>query len=262
MLPQINLNKPTESLLRKVTSSAECSKDFVSLVAVGHAQQIRHLERAAGLILMELPQVAKMYGGRADIDSEVLKECSKLILEKFGFLSIPEIKEAYRQYSTGEIVVKGAEMYGGEFNASQLGKILGAYSNRRRKVLGMYLREKEEEKEKAAREEKQRIMKAAFDKEFPRMIERAKTEISEWREVPAYWYEAANKRNMIQFNQGEAVAIFEEAQQLAKIEIQAEQEGRVLTLKDVIQNQKKDPIERAKVIARKITVFRKVLGKK
>lgn len=229
------------------------------MVAMGHGEQIKHIPRAVGRVLLELPQVVKLYGGRTDIDNEILKECAKLIIEKFGFISIPEIKEAYRQWSIGEISVKGAEMYGGEFNASQLGKILGAYVTRRRKVLGTYLREKEEQKEAERREERHLIMKEAFDNEFPTIIAKATLSITDWRDVPAFWYEAANKRGMIKFEQGEAVQIFKDAQDLEKAERTSEEEESK-TLADIFSKQQGNPLERAKVIARKLTVFRKVLA--
>lgn len=259
MLPQTSLNRFTESLLKKVTSSADCSKDFVSIVASGHMEQIRHIPRAVGRVLMELPQVVKLYGGRTDIDNDILKECAKLIVEKFGFLSLYEIKEAYRQYSIGEITVKGAEMYWGEFNTSQLGKILGVYSDRRKKVLGLYLREIEEEKQRLEREEKNRERKEAFEIEFPKMIERAKSEMTQWQDVPEYWYDAAIKRGWIEFVHGEAVEFFVEAQEIAKKEMQANEEEKILSLNDIFQRQAQDPMKRAKVIARKITVFRKLI---
>lgn len=253
------MTRYTESFLQKVTNDADCSIDFLKIVSAGYAEQIRHVPNAAGRILIELPQVVKLYGGRQDIDSEVLKECAKLIVEKFGMISVLEIKEAYRQWSTGETNIKGAEMYFGEFNAGQLGKILGAYTDRRKKVLGVYLREKEEMQEAQSREEKKRIMKEAFDREFPLMIEAAKLTVTDWRDIPAFWYEAANNRGMIHFDRGEAVQIFKDAQDLAKLELQAEQEEKVMYLGDVFRRENKDPLERAKVIARKLTVFRKLI---
>lgn len=247
-----------ENYLPKVTSKAECSEGFAALVIRGYYSQIKKLDQPAGQIFMELRDTVKLYGGRKEIDPEVLKECSRLIIDKFPHISVPEIREAYRQWSAGEIEVKGAEMYGGEFNAAQVGKIIGAYCEKRRGVLSAYLREREEEKDREAQAEKRRIMQEAFDAEFPRMIERARNEITDWREVPAYWYESANKRGMIKFEPGEAVKIFTDAQELERIERANEQEESV-TLSDIFRQQEKDPVERAKVIARKLTVFRKLI---
>lgn len=232
-------------------------QDFAALVIAGYGKQIRHTEQAAGQIFIELGQVVKLYGGRSEIDPEVLKEATKNIIDNFGFISVAEIREAYRQWANGETKVKGAEMYGGEFNAAQVGKIISAYCDRRKKVLGAYLREKEEQLEQEQREEKKRIMQEAFDKEFPRMIDRAREEITDWREVPEYWYSAAMKRDLIQFEHGEAVQIFKDAQELERMERANEEEA--VTLADVFRQQEKNPIERAKVIARKLTVFRKLI---
>lgn len=202
-----------------------------------------------------LPTIAMMYGQRTEASDLMWKECIRMVYEKFPYLSVVELKEAYRQWSIGEIEVKGAEMYGGEFNAGQLGKILGAYSERRRKVLGTFLREKEAAQERLKREERNRAMQEEFDAKFPAMIANAK--ISDWREVPAFWYESALKRGMIQFEPGEAKQLFEDAKELELIERANEQE--LNTLGDVFRQAEKDLIERAKVIARKLTVFRKLI---
>lgn len=247
--------------MQKVTSDADCSIDFLKIVAAGYAEQIRHIPNAVGRVLIELPQVVKLYGGRQDIDSEVLKECAKLIVEKFGMISVLEIKEAYRQWSTGETNVRGGEMYGGEFNAGQLGKILGAYVEKRKMVLGAYLREKEEQQERERKDQKRKIMKEAFDRQFPQLIEDAKTSITDWRDIPAFWYDAANDRGMISFEHGEAVAIFAEAQELERKE-RIDNKGENMTLNDIFRKEKSDPIGRSKVIARKLTVWKKLINNK
>lgn len=213
---------------------------------------------AGKTINLVLPTVAQLYGQKSPAADYTWSEATKLIIDKFPYLSINEIKEAYRQYFTGEIEAKGAEMYRGEFNVGSLGKILSAYSERRKKVLGTYLREKEEQKDREGQERKRRIMQDAFNREFPKMIEKSRTEITDWREVPAYWYDSANKRGMIKFEQGEAVQIFQDAQELERIE-RANEQDESMTLADVFRRQENNPLERAKVIARKLTVFRKLI---
>lgn len=208
-----------------------------------------------------LPTIAQLYGQRNEVGDLIWKECTRLVYEKFPFLSVIELKEAYRQWSTGEIEVKGAEMYGGEFNVGQLGKILGAYCDRRKKVLGAFLRAKEDIQDQQRLNEKKEIMQRAFDDAFPGMIEKAKSEITDWRDVPAFWYDSALKRGMITFDQGEALQIFEDAKELEKIERIGEQEEKAATLADVFKQTEVDPANRAKVIARKLTVFRKLIAR-
>lgn len=250
------------SWLKVIASKADVKQDFAAIVIDGYSNQIRHTEQAAGQIFIELGQIVKLYGGRSEIDPEVLKESAKNIIDNFGFISVTEIREAYRQWANGETKVKGAEMYGGEFNAAQVGKIISAYCERRKRVLGTYLREKEGRREQEQRKEKKRIMQEDFEKEFPKMIERAREEITDWREIPAYWYQSAIDRDMISFEQGEAVQIFKEAQEIEKAERANDDEGKVMTLGDVFKQTEKDPLDRAKVIARKLTVFRKLIERK
>lgn len=249
------------SLLQKIAVETESTGDFVKFVAKSHANQIRHMDQVEAYrqIDLLLPTIAQMYGQRAEVDDLVWKECIRLVYEKFPFLSIAELKEAYRQWSTGEIEAKGAEMYGGQFNAGQLGKILGAYADRRKRVLGAYLREKEEIKEQEDRETRKRIAQEAFDTAFPHMIANAKKTITDWREVPVFWYDAAMSRKMIEFEPGEALRIFEDAKELELIERANEQEEGMKSLADVFRQEEKNPIERAKVIARKLAVFRKLI---
>ena len=264
MSPPGNSNEYSLSLKKKVIEQTDLPGSFVEIVIAGYDQQIRKSDvlNAKGAILMELPQIVKEYGGRENIPDSILKECVLLILKKFSMIAVFEIREAYRLWSIGEIAVKGGEMYGGQFNAGQLGKVLGAYCQNRKKVLGTYLREKEEMINAAKEQSNADFLRMKFEAEFPGMIQQAREENINWRKVPAYWYQAALDRDMISFEQGEAQLIYQEAMQIAKLELEQKEVGEgPKRLAHTLQ--KIDSVEelenRAKVIARKLTVFRKLI---
>lgn len=224
-------------------------------------------------IMQQVAHVAKSYGARREITEEIQKESTRLVQEQFAFLAPQEITEAYRQWAAGELNLrKGeAEMYGGQFDAAQLGKILAAYAERRRKIVGQYLRTRQEEYEQKAREESVARKKAEFEKQFPATIEKLKATAQDWRECPEWIYEAARKRGLITFdNAQEAQGIYEDALQLARMELQgvydeAKEKGgkSVFQMREIEREMKsEDSIEsRAKVIARKLSVFRKLCNK-
>lgn len=244
-----------------IAIKAEAQASFVHIVAKGHEQQMKHEDelRLKARLIVELPEVAKDYGARNEVRERTLTECVRMVIKKFGHLSIKEIGQAYRMLATGELEVKGAEMYGGDFNAMNLGKTLAAYDDKRKKVLGIYLRERNKALEEEKREQMHRTKQQKFDTEFPLMIEEARAKLKDWREVPAYWYEAAKSRGLIEMSKEEAWAIFEDAKQLAELEKQEDRSGN--TLVDILRKvEEKDENERAKVIARKLTVYRKLIN--
>lgn len=258
----------TSLVLQAARDSGQPSA-LVQAAANGYAAQLRQMppERAAAAVMMELPIVAQAYGGRREIDESVYKECVKLILSKFSALGANEIREAYRMKAAGELnMPKGkGEMWGGEFNAQQLGEVLTAYMESRRKALGAYIRAQQEQAESATRQARVEKMRREFEKNFPRRIEQIQN-AADWREVPEYVFDAARRRGLIRFEHGEAEAILDDARELARLEAQNEYEEareggasvfRLLSLRKMTEDEA--GLEaRAKVIARKISLFRKL----
>lgn len=242
----------------RVTDKTGCTKDFAKIVSDGYYNQIRHMEQPAGQIFIELGQVAKLYGAREKIDPEVMKEAARLIVERFSFISIGEIREAYRQKSTGDIKAPGSEMFGGEFNVDQLGKVLGAYCQKRKKVLGAYLSEKRDMEESKAREEREEKLRKQFEIDFPKLLEEAKENMTDWRQVPYHWYATAYRRGMLNLTEKEVEEIGAEAMRITKAE-QQEEKSEMNIMEALMKNEKSDPYQRAETIARKMIVFRKLI---
>lgn len=248
----------TSNLKKRVIDKAEASDATVTAVVTGYHDQLRRMEDPAKSLAQQLPFIAQEYGARTAIPYHIQAECVRLVLEKFGHIGLNEIREAYRLYAAGEIRVKGGEMYGGEFNAAQLGKVLSAYNEHRKGIISAYTEEIHalaDEQAEAERAEKSRI---EFDAKFRAWVEKARKEQTDWRDVPAYYYDAAMSRGMIQFESGEKRQIWEDALTMAEEEVredvQTEFGGK---LKAVVNEQ--DIEGRARAIAKKLSVFRKVI---
>lgn len=237
----------------------------------GYCAQLRHMDKAqaAGQLQVELEWVAENYGARGTVPSTVLSECTQFILAKFPGLGVNEIREAYRMKASGELEIpKGkGEMWGGVFNADQLGAVLAAYMEHRRKALAAYLRNAHEERERQWKEERERAKIEAFEAKFPALIEKMKAEAKDWRECPFYLYEAAKRRGLFRLAKEEANGIYQDALALARLELEGEyQEAQgggvsVFRLRELHRRAtSQESLEgRAKVIARQVTLYRKLV---
>lgn len=198
-------------------------------------------------LIIEIPAIAKEYGAKNEIGKRLLTECIRLIKRSFLELSIGEIREAYRLWASGEIKVKGAEMYSGQFNASQLGKILGVYVVNRKKVLNIYLREEQRMRQEKEIMERDEVWKNRFEREFLNSIKSKRQSIDHWRKVPVWWYRPIVQRGWIVFKEGEAHEIFEEAKRMVGLEKKLDD---TIGLTDQ---------ELARQIARRLSIYRKVI---
>ena len=237
-------------------------KTKIQLIARAYENQMQHADLVSvkAQLIEAIPLIAQEYGARHDITKNVIIECVRLILNKFAHLALSEIREAYREYVVGDLKVDGAETYGGEFNVSQMGKILAAYSESRKKILGEFFRQRDLHQfniEQANRKEK---MQAAFEIEFPAMLLKKREEITDWREIPEWWYRAIITREWIHFESGEAAKIFEEAKQLAAMELdRLEEERKQESISKRIVAKLPAIGDLSSSIARKLVIFRKVI---
>lgn len=253
-----------------LAKSLGCSQHNAEKAISGYHSQIRHMlpAEASAKVMQQVRHLADAYGARREISEPALFEAVKVIREKFSFLSVDEIAEAYRQWAAGELDMKkkDAEMYGGQFSAAQAGKILDAYSSNRKKIVGAYLREKQARNEQEAKEQADAKKIAAFDAKFPAIVAKMKSEAKDWRDCPFYIYQAAKDRGLFQIGKEEALEIYADAMSLARMEAenayeQAQGGGKgFFQLRDLARAvQDEEGIEsRAKVIARQITLFRKL----
>lgn len=258
--------RPTEyckTLSTRVAQRLNIGNDRVAEVITAYNDQIRHLpaanetEKAASLskIMIVVGQVARDYGANHAIHPDTYQECVKLVLDKFSYLSLSEIRAAYRMYSAGEIKAKGADMYGGKFNAAQLGKILAAYSADRKPILGNYLRMKEDQTFKEKQTARDEMLKQRFESTFLPMIEKAREEYITFEQVPEYWYKSALDRGLFSITSEEGKQIKALAD---KVTVFISQQERAANLLAAVKSPGNFE-SRSKVIARKIAVWEKLI---
>ena len=237
----------------------ELSEKAVMSIIHHYPNQIRFQKDGLSIkakLIITIPQVAKEYGARHEISTHLLTECIRLILKKFRFLAVAEIREAYRMWASGDIQIKGAEMYGGEFNAMQMGKVLSAYLGYRKPVLAKVLDIKTEMEEAADRSEKNRIAKEEFEIQFPKTILAARETITKFSEVVPWWYDSALKRGYFTITIEQKREIWKSAKHLAAIEKEArKREERFGKLQIVSM----DATDIAVRISQQMVVFEKII---
>lgn len=209
--------------------------------------------------------VARTYGARTPPSPETIAEAVQVIRRNFSYISVAEIREAYRLWAAGEINAgTGAEMYGGEINAANVGKVVSAYCEHRRLALAAYLRARQEADEDRREAERKNRLRKEYEDNFESMLARARASFTDWRDVPLHWFDTCRRRGMIQFEPGEAEEILEDARALADIEneeAKAEAKDPIQFAALVRRAESGDLKSRAKVIARKISVYRKIILK-
>jgi len=254
------------SLESKAAYNSDQPVALVQSAVRGSLAQIRHMEPSAAtaLLQIELHRVAEAYGARSEIGREAMRECIHLMLAKFGALGAHEIREAYRMKAAGELhMPKGkGEMWGGEWNANQLGEVLAAYMEQRRLALTAYNRLRHEQEEAARKEALAEKQRAEFLRRFPERVEEARG-ADDWRKVPEYIFDKCLADGLIKFAPGEGQAILEDARELARLEHENEieeaiQAGRPLLIRHLRNLEPEDLEGRARVIARKLSLFRKL----
>lgn len=250
--------------------TAGCSSSLARLAVAGDHNQLRHMHPARQIdeIEAQVKAICESCGARSQVGKAPLKESVRIVRERFAFIAPEEIAGAYRLWACGEVQAAGAEMYGGQFNAAQLGKILGAYCEKRRPVVGAYLRQLEQETWEQKKAGHAKAWKDHYENNFEKIIEQLKAKAHSWQAVGAHLYDTALRRGLIRFEPGEARQIYEEALQCARKEAQdAYDEGRkggksIFQLRELekAMADEKGIEERAKEIARKMSVFRKLLS--
>lgn len=246
---------------KKALSQSGAPRALLEAAVNGYHNQLRSLppEAAVGCLMAALRDVAQDYGARQAVPEETFTECVRIARRKFGGLGIEEFREAYRMWAAGELNLrKGeAEMYGGQFNAAQLGKVMAAYLELRKTALGAYLRELEayrQEQEKAGKAER---LKREYEENFERKLRAFRP--PSWREVPAHWFETAWKKGLIRLSPAEQEETLSAARALARREAEAEKENAGVFQRNQMEKLLRgEELEgRAKTIARKLALFQK-----
>lgn len=203
--------------------------------------------------------LANVYGNRVKITPILLKKCILDIKKNFSHYGKMEFTEAFRLWSLGEIGDKSTEMYGGEFNALILNRILKQYENYRRDIVNKSLRElekqKNQEKERAERERH----KEEIDKIPKEQIISDINKYDNWENIPHYLCKIAFKKKLIKLTKSEIEEYKKQAKQKHKEEIEIER-NKISSVNDLLKINKEmqEPEVRERIIATKICVFDKL----
>lgn len=199
--------------------------------------------------------------GSAAITPFLRSEIVDFVISKYPQLSLAEIKEAFVMWSMKTLdAPKSAEMYNGQLTLKVVGGVLTAYKKRRLKVSQLLNRQISEQKEQLEKEQRIQAQKRAFEINFPKDISGLIARKADWRDIPTYAYQACLNRNYFKLTKEEGAVIFEDAKELAEIEINLEIEEKGFmrqTERDAYKEQKLP--DKRKKIARKLAVYRKVI---
>lgn len=216
----------------------------------GYGAQIRKMEDSNGAVAAALMQLAKDYGNRHEIEPEVMKEAVRLVQQKFGWLGVDEIREAYRQHAAGEIKTKAGEMYGGEFNARQVGAILEAYNEKRKKIVADYINERTAQIEKVKAERKRAKQKEEFEANLMNSLRAARAKQLPVSSVPEFWHDSLLSRGVLNYTKQEKKDAWEDAACIMK-------QHKVSKVQKAIMGE--DEQARRIAWAKKILVYRKLI---
>lgn len=194
--------------------------------------------------------MAKEYAGR-DIELFTLRECKKVAERKFSFISPDEIVEAFRLWSAGDIA-ENLDCF--SFTVKFFGKVLKAYTNKRKSVLAELLRTEANERAEKIEEESKEAARKRYEKEFPKLLETAREKYETWQEIPPNWFRSAWKRKLIRLSKEEVEAYRKRAAILVEASIRAEEVNRNV-VRRLLEG--KTFGDKVKIVAGKLAIFNK-----
>jgi len=207
-------------------------------------------------VLHAVTEVSLTYGARAEVSVGIYRECVAVMLTKFQHLAPEEILEAFRANAAGEIDTKGrGEMYGGEFNASNFTAIISAFAAKRKIVVAAYSNAKFAAEAALAEEQRRQAAISEFEESLPEKIRSMILTAESWEDCPAYLFASMRKRGLLDIDRATADEILVLAQQTAISEAAAEK----MSQKPILYRLEQSPADRAKVIARQMSLWQIVV---
>lgn len=199
-------------------------------------------------------------------EPHVVNEFASVFKEAYPALNPQECAAAVRMQVTGKLGESDNRIfYAGKFSVSTMCAILNAYLEWRKPILAALViaedearREQERQAQKMAWVEAIAVDKAAFL--------RGEYGVTSWEEIPVYWLKWANQDGLLQWEEGEAATLRDEAQRMATAEAEHQNlalisDGRI---DQILKGERfLESIElRAKVIRSKLAVWRKLIQSK
>lgn len=242
--------------------NGDATPDEVHGAIEGHHEQIRHMpaEAQESILMAEVLSLAKQYGAREELDAGTMNEAVDFIIQSFPWLGVREIRIAFRWHASGKTKTKAGEMYGGMFTIRALGAILSEYNEVRKRIVAEYVDLKAKEVQMRINAQKEEHAKVIFQKKLLEDLDRARAEKIEWKDVPAWWHDSLHSRGILCYTDKEKAAAWEDSRLLEKGDSAAEKR-RANPFQSVALNNR-DPQARRIAIAKKLLVWRKLIGKK
>jgi len=175
-------------------------------------------ERALDKVFLNVTAVCKSYFNAQIADSiDVLTECSKVVLSKYSFISLPEIGEAFRMAVSNQIKGVSFATYNGVLTVPVFIDVLSKYIALRNNVVSLIKAANELEQKEQAEKEKERLMSEQADKNIAAKFERDKIEFpyKDRFDIPDYLGRGIVKLGLIKIEQSVKDAIWEDAKQIA-----------------------------------------------
>ena len=189
----------------------------VQVIAEGRLSPIRSLDPmvASGGIGAAIRHLAPRYGARVQLDAGVVAECVAIARDNFSQLGLPEIVQAYRLWAAGRFA--SLEMYGGQFTATQFGRVLADYVTYRHAIqmeLAGQEADQMADRRRTEREERHAAHYQRLVAEFPHDVQLAREHdlFERPSAVPRNWYELAEHHGMITYEPGEKLALCQRAE--------------------------------------------------
>jgi hypothetical protein len=264
----LRIENTVSELARPGSEYAALTGHEVDLIAQGRQDPMRIMDGQllAGGIASVVKFVAPRYGARQEVDGALVAECVAIARDQFGHLGLREIRQAYRLWAGGRF--KALEMYGGQFNVTQFGRVLSAYDRYRRSITMELARQQYLERREA---EQQRISEE-FRKEYDRILANFPADVRAAKEegrydhpsdIPLLWFSLAEDADLIHYTRDTQKAeIWAAAQeQVRREQASARTDAGYKTLSSLRRHQ--DTVGRApaEIRGRKLVVWVVVLGR-
>lgn len=208
------------------------------------------LKEAIPKITQILYEILPLYGIEAKEDH--LIELTDFI-SRHKLISPDEIKLAFEKFARFELKIDNHKLYG-KVDLHAIGRILNAYIEWRQKIYHAMDTDLQKKLEEEKRAKKLKTVAEEYDRTFDDKLKNFKGTLED---IPAFWYETCLKRGYINMTDEEKETLWEEAKQLALKEKPSS--DNYMDIKSHMRKIEEGNLSRAKVLAFKLAVWRKVL---
>lgn len=239
------------TIYARAAEAASVHPDAVRFVHSALASPIRRMRKpdAAKAIVSQVRLFCTLAGVEAP-GQEAMAGAVEFVMKHYARLAPTEIYQAAQVWAAGEL--KTNVQFFGKFSLITFGEIIGGYARYRNAIV--YALDKEADRAaKEAREAKLKEEGAEYRANFDTHL--AAFDGTKFTDIPVFWYDICKDQGRITWEHGEWLPVWQRAQTLASIDLEADdpRKGRYISA-ELLE-------ARARVLAQKIAVWCKVLGR-